>query len=163
MWGPKAGVRYEGLYRVRGWAVHQPKTSPFHAGQKVRLGDVYFDIHLERCDPVPVQEVAKSPIASELDDYSEYKRLRKVHKDLRCTDYPSASSCTISQGVFIQGLFSPIPNNNIHIRSRQGISGCVTECIRRFADPRNRWGYIRGSKEREFSVNSSRYTIPSTG
>ncbi|KAL5449882.1 hypothetical protein PMIN06_006731 [Paraphaeosphaeria minitans] len=83
MWGPKAGVRYEGLYRVRGWAVHQPKTSPFHAGQKVRLGDVYFDIHLERCDPVPVQEVAKSPIASELDDYSEYKRLRKVHKDLR--------------------------------------------------------------------------------
>ncbi|OAG01590.1 uncharacterized protein CC84DRAFT_1208697 [Paraphaeosphaeria sporulosa] len=83
MWGPKAGVRYEGLYRVTGWAVHQPRTSSSHVGQKTRLGDVYFDVHLERCDPVPVHEVAKSPTASELDDYSEYKRLRKVHRDLR--------------------------------------------------------------------------------
>ncbi|KAF2442885.1 hypothetical protein P171DRAFT_522571 [Karstenula rhodostoma CBS 690.94] len=83
IWGPKAGVRYEGLYRVTGWAVHQPRTPSSNAGQKARLGDMYFDVHLERCDPVPLHEVVKSPTASELDDYSEYKRLRKVHRDFR--------------------------------------------------------------------------------
>ncbi|KAF1979995.1 hypothetical protein BU23DRAFT_594360 [Bimuria novae-zelandiae CBS 107.79] len=83
MWGPRAGVRYEGLYRVTGWVVHQPKIISTSAGQNISLGGVTYDIHFERCDPVSTDEVAKYPTASMLDDYSEYKRLRKVHRELR--------------------------------------------------------------------------------
>ena len=40
-----------------------------------------FEVKFERSDPVPMKEVIKYPTATELDDYSEYKRLRKAHRD----------------------------------------------------------------------------------
>ncbi|KAL5115706.1 hypothetical protein ACEQ8H_006418 [Pleosporales sp. CAS-2024a] len=78
-WGPKAGVRYEGLYGVRGWSIRQAKMDDFVGGQW-KEGDVVFEVHLERTDAVPFSQVTIRPTATEIDDYTEYKRLRKLHR-----------------------------------------------------------------------------------
>ncbi|KAF1830443.1 hypothetical protein BDW02DRAFT_650637 [Decorospora gaudefroyi] len=80
VWGPKAGVRYEGLYSVKGWSIKQAKSSDIAGGQWSH-GDIIFDVKFERKDPVPMEEVTKRPTATEVDDYTEYKRLRKVGRD----------------------------------------------------------------------------------
>ncbi|KAH4913535.1 hypothetical protein HBH70_115680 [Parastagonospora nodorum] len=79
VWGPKAGVRYEGLFSIRGWSIRQAKASDT-AGQW-KEGDILFEIRFERTDPVPFSEVTCRPTATEVDDYTEYKRLRKLHRD----------------------------------------------------------------------------------
>lgn len=40
-----------------------------------------FEVKLVRSDTVPVEEVMRRPTATEVDDYLEYKRLRRVHRD----------------------------------------------------------------------------------
>ncbi|KAI4643765.1 hypothetical protein J4E93_006778 [Alternaria ventricosa] len=80
VWGPKAGVRYEGLYSVRGWSIKQAKSSNLAGGQW-KEGDILFDVLFERTDSVPMAVVTKRPTATEVDDYAEYKRLRKVNRD----------------------------------------------------------------------------------
>jgi hypothetical protein len=54
---------------------------------------VVFEVRFERNDPVPMDEVIKRPTATEVDDYSEYKRLRKLHRDskARRLDAPGES------------------------------------------------------------------------
>ncbi|CAN9123172.1 unnamed protein product [Alternaria alternata] len=80
VWGPKAGVRYEGLYSVKGWSIKQAKSSDL-AGEQWKEGDILFDVKFERTDSVPMDVVTKRPTATEVDDYAEYKRLRKVNRD----------------------------------------------------------------------------------
>jgi len=80
VWGPKAGVRYEGLYSVRGWSIKQAKSSNLAGGQW-KEGDILFYVLFERTDSVPMAVVTKRPTATEVDDYAEYKRLRKVNRD----------------------------------------------------------------------------------
>jgi hypothetical protein len=80
VWGPKAGVRYEGLYSVRGWSIKQAKSADLAGGQW-KEGDILFDVRFERTDSVPMSVVTKRPTAIEVDDYAEYKRLRKFNRD----------------------------------------------------------------------------------
>ncbi|KAF2827837.1 hypothetical protein CC86DRAFT_444974 [Ophiobolus disseminans] len=80
IWGPKAGVRYEGLYGVKGWSIRQAKSADM-AGGEWKAGDIVFEVRFERKDPVSMEEVSKRPTCTEVDDYSEYKRLRKIHRE----------------------------------------------------------------------------------
>ncbi|KAL6705608.1 hypothetical protein ACN47E_006555 [Coniothyrium glycines] len=80
VWGPKAGIRYDGLYRVLGWSIKQAKTADT-AGGRWKEGDILFDVKFQRSDPGPVEDITKHPTATEVDDYTEYKRLRKVHRE----------------------------------------------------------------------------------
>ncbi|EOA85241.1 uncharacterized protein SETTUDRAFT_90558, partial [Exserohilum turcica Et28A] len=80
IWGPKAGVRYEGLYSVRGWSIKQAKSTDTAGGQW-KEGDILFDVRFERTDQVPMEVVITRPTATEVDDYAEYKRLRKLNRD----------------------------------------------------------------------------------
>ncbi|KAF2466298.1 uncharacterized protein BDR25DRAFT_317700 [Lindgomyces ingoldianus] len=80
VWGPKAGLRYEGLFRVVGWIVRtiQPRDV---IGLENKVGDIVFEVKFEREDPVPMDEVLKHPTSTETDDYAEYKRLRRAHRE----------------------------------------------------------------------------------
>jgi hypothetical protein len=49
-------------------------------GKQYKTGDILYEIKFERMDPVPMSEVLKHPTAAELDDYAEYKRLRRIHR-----------------------------------------------------------------------------------
>lgn len=78
IWGPKAGVRYEGLFSVKGWSIKQAKRSDTSGG-RWKEGDILFDVRFERIDQTPMEVVINRPTATELDDYAEHKRLRKLH------------------------------------------------------------------------------------
>ncbi|KAH9872409.1 hypothetical protein IAQ61_005244 [Plenodomus lingam] len=80
IWGPKAGIRYEGLYSVKGWSIHQAKTADTANGQW-KEGDILYDVKFERSCPVALSEVIRRPTATEVDDYLEYKRLRKLYRE----------------------------------------------------------------------------------
>ncbi|KAF2790498.1 hypothetical protein K505DRAFT_79148 [Melanomma pulvis-pyrius CBS 109.77] len=80
IWGPKAGVRYEGLYRVSGWTIRPVKNIDF-GGSQHNIGDIMYEVKFERDDPVSMGEVIQHPTKFELDDYAEYKRLRRVHRE----------------------------------------------------------------------------------
>ncbi|KAF2011104.1 hypothetical protein BU24DRAFT_472249 [Aaosphaeria arxii CBS 175.79] len=79
-WAPKAGVRYEGLYRVDGWIIRSV-TSQDAMINDTKIGDIIFEVKFERIDPVPMSEVMKHPTAAEVDDYTEYKRLKHLHRE----------------------------------------------------------------------------------
>ncbi|KAJ4373134.1 hypothetical protein N0V83_003425 [Neocucurbitaria cava] len=79
IWGPKAGIRYEGLFSVKGWSIRTAKTTSTTGEWKV--GDIFFEIRIERNDDTPVEELMVHPTATEVDDYSEYKRLRRVYRE----------------------------------------------------------------------------------
>jgi hypothetical protein len=80
VWSPRAGVRYEGLYSIKGWSIKQAPSSDVAGGQW-KEGDILFDVRFARTDSVPMEVVTKRPTATEVDDYAEYKRLRKVNRD----------------------------------------------------------------------------------
>jgi hypothetical protein len=65
---PRAGIRYDGLYKVTGWRIIQdPKTKAIH-----------YDISFDRLpSEPPIGPVLEHPNMEELDDYREYKRVRK--------------------------------------------------------------------------------------
>jgi hypothetical protein len=67
-------------YSVKGWSIKQAKQNDI-AGGLWKEGDILFDVHFERNDPIPMEEVIKRPTATEVDDYAEYKRLRKLSRD----------------------------------------------------------------------------------
>ncbi|KAF3039359.1 hypothetical protein E8E12_006025 [Didymella heteroderae] len=86
IWGPKAGVRYEGLYSVRGWCVRQAKPTGTMGGDwKER--DILYEVTLERKDPVPMEQVTCRPTNTEIDDYAEYKRLRRKYREQKHKDH----------------------------------------------------------------------------
>ncbi|KAI4730620.1 hypothetical protein E4T49_01520 [Aureobasidium sp. EXF-10728] len=65
---PRAGIRYDGLYKVSGWRIIQdPKTKAIH---------YYISFDRLPSEP-PLGPVLEHPTAEELDDYREYKRIRK--------------------------------------------------------------------------------------
>ncbi|THW39345.1 hypothetical protein D6D25_04851, partial [Aureobasidium pullulans] len=65
---PRAGVRYDGMYKVSGWRIIQdPKTKAVH-----------YHIRFDRLpSEPPIGPVLEHPTAEEIDDYREYKRIRK--------------------------------------------------------------------------------------
>ncbi|CAD0095890.1 unnamed protein product [Aureobasidium vineae] len=65
---PRAGIRYDGLYKVSGWRIIQdPKTKAVH---------YYISFDRLPSEP-PLGPILEHPNAEELDDYREYKRIRK--------------------------------------------------------------------------------------
>ncbi|KAJ4308387.1 hypothetical protein N0V94_009375 [Neodidymelliopsis sp. IMI 364377] len=80
IWGPKAGIRYEGIYSVRGWCVRQAKLKDTIGGEW-KEGNILYEVTLQRKDPVPMEEVSRRPTNMEIDDYAEYKRLQKLHRE----------------------------------------------------------------------------------
>ncbi|KAF2148526.1 hypothetical protein K461DRAFT_248039, partial [Myriangium duriaei CBS 260.36] len=66
-WAPRAGIRYDGLYKVSGWSVrHSPTTNLWT-----------YAIHFQRLSSEPPMAIAlRHPLAEEVDDYTEFKRLR---------------------------------------------------------------------------------------
>ncbi|KAF2997968.1 hypothetical protein E8E13_006319 [Curvularia kusanoi] len=80
IWGPKAGTRYEGLYSVKAWCVRQAKLKDIMRGVW-NEGDIIYEISLERTDPAPMEDVTRRPTNMEVDDYAEYKRLRRIHRE----------------------------------------------------------------------------------
>jgi hypothetical protein len=76
-------------YMVKGWSIKQAKSSDIAGGQW-KEGDILFDVRFERNDPAPMKEVTRRPTATEVDDYAEYKRLRKISRDGKRGIGPSA-------------------------------------------------------------------------
>jgi hypothetical protein len=44
-------------------------------------GEIIFEVRFQRIEKVPIGEVEKRPTATEIDDYAEYKRLRKFQRE----------------------------------------------------------------------------------
>ena len=61
-----------------GWTVRPVKKDELGLSDH-KIGDVMYEVKFERIDPVSMEEVLKHPTAFELDDYTEYKRLRRIH------------------------------------------------------------------------------------
>lgn len=70
-------------FRVTGWKILplRPVSGMEHHEDHVR--DIIFEIHFEREDITPIEEVFRHPLAAELDDYTEYKRLRRYYHEHR--------------------------------------------------------------------------------
>jgi len=69
-------------YSVKGWSIKQAKSTDL-AGGHWEEGDILFDVRFERTDPLLMEAVTKRPSATEVDDYQEYKRLRRASRDIR--------------------------------------------------------------------------------
>ncbi|KAF2418048.1 hypothetical protein EJ08DRAFT_707452 [Tothia fuscella] len=77
---PRAGVRYEGLYKVVGWALR-----PYNTSENDKLQALY-DVKFERDDPFPVDRLMRIPLAEDVDDYKAFKlslRERLAEEDSR--------------------------------------------------------------------------------
>lgn len=48
-----------------------------------KKGDILYEVTLHRKDPVSMDQVSCRPTNMEVDDYAEYKRLRKIHREQR--------------------------------------------------------------------------------
>ena len=70
----------ESRFVVKGWSIQTAKSTDIATGEW-KEGEIIYEVMFERLDPVPMSEVIKHPTAAELDDYSEYKRLRKAHRE----------------------------------------------------------------------------------
>ncbi|TKA77803.1 hypothetical protein B0A49_00931 [Cryomyces minteri] len=97
LWSPRAGIRFEGLFRVVGWSitcapvsttssnVHPstiPPTSRPHGVRCEWIYDITFERDVEIRQPA-IEDVLTRPWAEEVEDYKEYKRLRKQHRESR--------------------------------------------------------------------------------
>lgn len=70
-WAPRAGVRYEGLYKIAGWSMVYNGTTRSWT----------YDVEFKRVETEePMTNVLQRPIEEEMDDYKEYKRLRERAK-----------------------------------------------------------------------------------
>lgn len=67
-------------YMVKGWCIRQAKIDDTLSGEW-KAGDIMYEVSLQRHDPVPMAEVTRRPNSEEVDDYMEYKRLRKRHRE----------------------------------------------------------------------------------
>lgn len=68
-WSPRAGIRYDGLYRVVGWSIH------YDAKMKATVYDISF---LRLATEAPMEAVLLRPHTDEVEDYREFKRLRHL-------------------------------------------------------------------------------------
>jgi hypothetical protein len=67
-------------FSVTGWSIRQAKSADAAAGE-CNEGDMIYEVSFERKDPVLMEEVMKRPTATEVDDYVEFKRLSKLHRE----------------------------------------------------------------------------------
>lgn len=68
-WSPRAGIRYDGLYRVVGWSIH------YDVKNKMTVYDISFS---RLATEAPMEAVLLRPHTDELEDYKEFKRLRHL-------------------------------------------------------------------------------------
>ncbi|KAJ8607834.1 hypothetical protein MRB53_040027 [Persea americana] len=72
-WSPRAGVRYDGLYRVVGWAIRFDRKSK----------ETIYDIQFERLPTeTPMEIVLRRPLTDEVEDYKAYVKMRHQEKDI---------------------------------------------------------------------------------
>lgn len=77
VWRPRAGVRYDGLYKITGWSL---KT---HFTREQRMVTEYI-VHFQRLPHQKgFEQVLERPWAEELEDYLEYKRIRDLEHTKR--------------------------------------------------------------------------------
>ncbi|KAM3422761.1 hypothetical protein BST61_g245 [Cercospora zeina] len=68
-WRPRAGLRYEGLYKIVGWSLKFDKKS----------NETVYIVNLKRLSgQVDFETVLARPWTDELEDYKEYKRLHDL-------------------------------------------------------------------------------------
>ncbi|KAF2756851.1 hypothetical protein EJ05DRAFT_511633 [Pseudovirgaria hyperparasitica] len=81
LWAPKVGIRYDGLHRVIGWSIKPVRRTGGGGGGMVDDGEpvLVFEVTFQRepNEEVDMDEVLRHPLADEVDDYLEYKRLRQ--------------------------------------------------------------------------------------
>ena len=67
-------------YLVKGWCIRQAKLKDTIGGEW-KEGDITYEVMLQRDDPTSMEEVFRRPTNMEVDDYADYKRLRKLHRE----------------------------------------------------------------------------------
>jgi hypothetical protein len=68
-------------YRVKGWKIVALRNGNATVNHWDNVRDVSFEIEFDREDPTSIEEVFRHPLSAEVDDYAEYKRLRRCHHD----------------------------------------------------------------------------------
>ena len=76
---PSIATNYRS-YSVKGWCVRQARLKDTISGEW-KEGDILYEVSLARTDTTPMEEVTRRPTNMEVDDYTEYKRLRKLHRE----------------------------------------------------------------------------------
>ncbi|KAL1584640.1 hypothetical protein WHR41_06829 [Cladosporium halotolerans] len=73
-WAPRAGIRYEGLYKVASWSIIRDSSTDHMS----------YDITFKRLpSESSMEDVLQRPWTEEIEDYKEYKRVKKEAKDKR--------------------------------------------------------------------------------
>ncbi|KAE9969506.1 hypothetical protein EG328_006829 [Venturia inaequalis] len=109
LWAPRAGIRYDGLFQIKGWTIRPVKA------EENEGVDVMFDVHFERCDGSDSVEVLRHPLAEEVDDYKAYKRCCREQRDaerhdavqLGSLNYRATSEMNLSEKDFQEQFQSP--------------------------------------------------------
>ncbi|KAF7189105.1 hypothetical protein HII31_09527 [Pseudocercospora fuligena] len=71
LWKPRAGLRYDGLHKVTGWTIkHDNKTNQM----------VYIVNFQRLASESSMELVLKRPWSDEIEDYTEYKRIRNLQR-----------------------------------------------------------------------------------
>ncbi|KXT04541.1 hypothetical protein AC578_8663 [Pseudocercospora eumusae] len=71
-WKPRAGLRYDGLHKVTGWTIkHDNKTNRM----------VYIVNFQRLASESSMELVLKRPWSDEIEDYTEYKRVRNLQRE----------------------------------------------------------------------------------
>ena len=68
---PRAGIRYDGLYRIRSYNWLGPRSEP----GELRNDSVYsFLLHRVEENQLPFDQALRHPVSDEMDDWMEYRR-----------------------------------------------------------------------------------------
>ncbi|KAK0342818.1 hypothetical protein LTR91_023166 [Friedmanniomyces endolithicus] len=123
-WAPKAGLRYDGL--VAGWTIKMD-------AKKKEM--VYFISFKRLPDQLSMDEVLRRPWTEEIEDYREYKRLRRLARDKQTEtagpriDLATPTGTTSMDGivdVYEDGMMTP--NSGSEEEDNSGLA-----CLRRSA------------------------------
>ncbi|QDS77482.1 hypothetical protein FKW77_000048 [Venturia effusa] len=109
LWSPRAGIRYDGLYKIIGWTIRSVKA------EENEGVDVMFDVHFERFDDIDSDEVLRHPLAEEEDDYRVYKQCCREQRDaekkgalsLESLNYMATSDLNLSERDFQEQFRRP--------------------------------------------------------
>ena len=79
--GKQFGTNFD-RHRVSGWIIRSVTASDTSNSDHT-LGDLIFEIKFEREDAgqASMDQVMMHPLASEIDDYTEYQRLRRLQQE----------------------------------------------------------------------------------
>lgn len=80
--GTKGRRASQRRYKVDGWSIRPAMANPTPSTpRESQSREVAYEVKFVRVDNVRMEQVMKHPTAAEVDDYSEYKRLKCVHRD----------------------------------------------------------------------------------